>query len=109
MNNLLLNNKFSRSNFLKGDSIMLSKVTVLFKICNFLNWTGCIIFAIGIGMLSISPDQFFVAFTKRYSPSVGGDQPADIAGIGVIDHSNNLRRSSDICGRVVYFRFGKIG
>lgn len=46
---------------------MLSKVTVLFKICNFLNWAGCIIFAIGIGILTISPDHFLAALTKGSS------------------------------------------
>lgn len=47
---------------------MLSKVSVLFKICNFLNWAGCIIFAAGIGILSISPGRFLGALAKSSSP-----------------------------------------
>ena len=48
---------------------MLTKTKLLFRVCNWLNWAGCIIYVFGIMILSVSSDRFLAALGRIYEPN----------------------------------------
>ena len=48
---------------------MLTKIKLLFRVCNWLNWAGCIIYVFGIMILSVSSDRFLAALGRIYEPN----------------------------------------
>jgi Protein of unknown function (DUF2975) len=63
---------------------MLPNIKLLFKICNWLNWAGCIIYVLGIGILSISPDKFLAALGRAFTPNGAEMTLQTLQGIAIL-------------------------
>jgi Protein of unknown function (DUF2975) len=63
---------------------MLPNIKLLFKICNWLNWAGCIIYVLGIGILSISADKFLAALGRAFTPNGAEMTLQTIQGIAIL-------------------------
>ncbi len=63
---------------------MLTKIKMLFRVCNWLNWAGCIIYVFGIIILSVSSDRFLAALGRIYEPNGAELTLQTLQGIAVL-------------------------
>ncbi len=63
---------------------MLAKAKLLFRICNWLNWAGCVIYVFGIVLLSLFSDTFLQALGRAYTPQGADITMQTMQGIAVL-------------------------